>query len=173
MKKALSLFVTLATLLALLTSCSTVSYKDVKRISLEDVSCESFFLYSFYDAEVSGYQDYYSDEYPSEYGYVYSSELLSPGDEIEVWGQFSFNYYDEYYGHGTKYGTTARVGEVVEVYKIQLLRSGSSYNITFFAPTGAAVGSGTAVSSIDSLAEVEKYKVELITENPVFIEFYA
>ena len=172
MKKIFALLLVLALSLALLTSCSTVNYKDVKRVLIEEVSCESFYLYAFESAVISDCQSY-GDGYPTDTGYVYSAEKLSVGDTVDVWGAYTFGYYNENGDYNIKTGTTATVSEVVGDYGIGLLRSANSYTVTFFGLESGAPGAGSTVSELDSVKEAIKYKVEVVTDNPVFIEFYA
>ena len=172
MKKALSLTVLLALLLALLTSCSTVNYKGIKALKIEDVTCTSFYLYAFDEAIISGYLDYGAEYPPTVTGYAFSFERLEVGDEIEVWTNHSFSYYDEFYNYTTRQGTTGKVTEIAGDYSVGLLRSGNSYTVTFFGHKGTAVYTAT-FSSLEQVTEVEKYKVEVITDNPVYIEFEA
>ena len=172
MKKIFALLLVLALSLALLTSCSTVSYKDVKRVLIEDVSCESFYLYAFESADVTNCQQY-GNVYPIDRGFVYSTEKLSVGDTVDVWGDCSFAYYDQYGYYNTKTGTTGTVSEIVEEYEIVLLRSSSSYTVTFFGLESGTPGAGTTAIERESLTETTKYKVEVVTDNPVFIEFHV
>lgn len=170
MKKIFSLLLTLALFLALLTSCSTVRYTDVKRVTIEGDSYESFYLYSFEYADLSECQ-YNGITYPTETGYVYSTERLEIGDVIEVWGEHSFGYYDTNGHYTTRMGTTATVREITERYEIELLRAANSYTVTFFGLDGAAYGASSTVSEYTDAARAVKHKVEILTENPVYIEF--
>ena len=166
MKKLVSLILLTALSIAALTSCSTVSYKDIKSLSIQDVTCQTFFLYYFCDANIYDYAGGYEGA-PTSEGFVYSSEELHAGDEITVWSDVQFGY------DVTRYGTTATVNEVSEIFPIELIRSGNAYNISFYSLVDEALGAGSTVSYREELAEAKKYKVEIITDESVLIEFFA
>ena len=164
--------------LSALTSCSTVSYKDVKNLKIEGTTFKSFYLYEFEGADVSSctvYDDYYyyGDE-PTVTGYIYSYEKLSVGAEIKVWSQYSFRHYDENVGdYVVENGTTAYVKSVVESYPVTLIRSDNAYNITVFSLEDITEGQDTSVTDISDIAPAKKHRVEVVTDNPVYIEFYS
>ena len=139
----------LCIILCLASLCACGSKEKIEMIEVDGTQYETVYLYSFKDAEIPSE---YSDKYTTT-GFVYSNDKLNKGDTIFVWAGGIFEYLDIY-----RYGASAVVDEVVEVYHPKVKDNGDTFIITRF-------NYSTKTSS--DLPEVKEYRFEVVKDRVI------
>ncbi len=167
MKKIISLICLSLIFSIVLSSCST---EKVESVTIDNVEYKTLYLYSFKDAEISGYSGL-MPVYPTVDGYVYSTEKLSPGDIIRVWSTFLF--YEKPLSTADiitdiitedRFGTNAVVDKLLETYRVKVEPNGDTYLITCY--TVEDYSCSTAHNRED-LSAIEKQKIEIVKDRAV------
>lgn len=142
--------------------------EKIKSVEVDDTEYSTFYLYRFEEAEVGLKYSYLNDsvQKPTSSGYIYSSQNLSSGDTIKVWGNIIF--YDEYetvdYYNTSSIGTNAIVKEKLDTYNITIEEKSDTYVITYYTHKNSTF------SQKEDIIEVEKHKIEVVKER-VTIEY--
>ena len=144
--------------------CACSAKSEIKSVVIDDVEYKTIYLYSFKDAQIDKYVKTLQTEVePTESGFVYSSEKLSPGDTVKVWNNYRFT--DDISDWDLSlFGTIAVVDKVMETYCIAIKSTDSTYRITYYTY------SGETVSEKKNIEEIEKHKIE-VTKERVTIKY--
>ena len=150
--------------------CSCSAGNEIKSVVVDDVEYSTIYLYSFKNAQIDNYVKTLQTEVaPTESGFVYSSEKLSSGDAVKVWTGYYFtdkfsNSSGNFAVIGSDFGTIAVVDKVIEIYRIEIKSTDSTYRITYFTyPI-------KTVSEEKDIGEIEKHKIE-VTKERVTIKY--
>ena len=155
MKKIISL---IGILLIIMIFCSCSVNGNIASIKIDDVEYKNVYLYSFKDAQINEFSSTIANIIPTESGYIYSTEKLSPGDSIKVWEYAYFGDNDLPFMTSSDMGTTAVVDKIIEVYPIQIKKVGSNYKITYYEWSTSIFNT---VSNKQDLREITEQKIEI------------
>jgi hypothetical protein len=138
----------------------------IESIEVDNEEYKTIYLYSFKDAEIDNEFMYIEncDVSPSSCGYVYSSEVLSVGDTINVWTNCFFNS-----GDSSTIGTYAVVEEIVDTYNVKIEEKKDTYIITYYIIENY---DRKTVSEKQELSKIEENKIEVFKER-VTIKYKA
>lgn len=143
--------------------CSCTINRKIASVQIDDTVYSSMYLYSFDNADISSYTLFPPhDVAPTPSGYTYSTEKLSSGDTIKVWGNIRFRTESENYLSSGDFGTTATVNKLIETYQIKVKEKKDTYVITYFD-----ISNRTSSINPEHINKVEKVTIEVVKERVI------